>query len=173
MTVLVLVSCGLLLLRHAQGNRAPVFVALNPSRASENLEPGSYVTSLNVFDFDQGDSHTFELATRGDYLYVEGNKLYANNRALNYERDETLYINIVVTDDGSPPQTKSFQVGLGLNDANDAPATILVSNQVIDTAIHTAGDQVANLTVRQIFCTFFTSNPESHPCFPRSLTQTA
>ena len=147
--MLALVLWTGLVVGHAQGNQAPVFVSLSPSRVSENIEQGSYVTTLSVFDFDQSDSHTFELATRGDYLYVQGNSLYANSRLLNYERDETLYVNIVVTDDGSPPKSKSFQVGLGLRDANDPPATILVSNRIIDAAVHSIGDVVANLTVCQ------------------------
>ena len=115
------------------GNAAPTNITLSASAFNENLPTGTQVSSLTATDSDNGDSHTFTLASGNgtndadnNYFTIQGASLKTSG-TFDYETKSSynIYIN---TNDGIASYAKAFTISV--NNINDAPTAITASSGV-------------------------------------------
>ena len=115
------------------GNAAPTNITLSATAFNENLPTGTHVASLTATDSDNGDSHTFTLATGNgtndadnNHFTVQGASLKTSG-TFDFETKSSynIYIN---TNDGTANYAKAFTVTV--SDVNEAPTGITASSGV-------------------------------------------
>ena len=109
------------------GNAAPTNIILSATAFNENLPTGTHVASLTATDSDNGDSHTFTLATGNgtndadnNHFTIQGASLKTSG-TFDFETKSSynIYIN---TNDGTANYAKAFTVTV--SDVNEAPDDI-------------------------------------------------
>ena len=109
------------------GNAAPTNITLSATAFNENLPTGTHVASLTATDSDNGDSHTFTLASGNgtndadnNHFTIQGASLKTSG-TFDYETKSSynIYIN---TNDGTDNYAKAFTVTV--NDIDDIPDNI-------------------------------------------------
>jgi hypothetical protein len=115
-------------------NDSPVDVVSSVTSFDENLTIGSQVLTLSSTDVDAGDSHIYQLVSgAGDlgnvYFSLVGNQLLLDNN-VNYEFTTQLSIRVQTVDQGGLAFEKVIL--LDVNDVNDAPSAITLTNNTID-----------------------------------------
>lgn len=130
-------------------NQAPTGISFSTLSFDEGTSSGSVVATLSAIDANAGDTHTFELST-GDgsndadnaAFIINGNSLVVVEES-NFETKPNYNIHLTVSDDQG-----SFSDGylVGVNDVNQAPTAIALSNSLIDEGI-IAGTVVASVSV--------------------------
>ena len=109
-------------------NYAPTNITLSATAFNENLPSGTHVASLTATDSDNGDSHTFTLASGNgtndadnNHFTIQGASLKTSG-TFDFETKSSynIYIN---TNDGAANYAKAFTVTV--NDVNEAPSMIL------------------------------------------------
>ena len=108
-------------------NSAPTDITLSASAFNENLPSGTHVASLTATDSDNGDSHTFTLASGNgtndadnNYFAIQGASLKTSG-TFDFETKSSynIYINV---NDGIANYAKAFTVTV--SDVNEAPDDI-------------------------------------------------
>ena len=108
-------------------NSAPTDITLSASAFNENLPSGTQVASLTATDSDNGDSHTFTLASGNgtndadnNYFTIQGASLKTSG-TFDFETKSSynIYINV---NDGIANYAKAFTVTV--SDVNEAPDDI-------------------------------------------------
>lgn len=130
---------------------APTDITLSPASVDENLPAGTLVGTLTATDVEIGDSHTFQIVNNAGYFVINGDQLYTN-AMFNYEMVNSYDIEVIASDIQGATYTKTLTISI--NDANDAPTAIVLSNnQVAETmtinslvGILTASDEDALYT---------------------------
>jgi len=106
---------------YANPNSAPTDISLSASAFNENLPTGTHIASLTATDSDNGDSHTFTLASGNgtndadnNHFTIQGASLKTSG-TFDYETKSSynIYIN---TNDGTVNYAKAFT--LTVNDIN-------------------------------------------------------
>ena len=112
---------------YANPNSAPTDISLSASAFNENIPTGTHVASLTATDSDNGDSHTFTLASGNgtndadnNHFTIQGASLKTSG-TFDYETKSSynIYIN---TNDGTANYAKAFT--LTVNDIDDIPDNI-------------------------------------------------
>ncbi|EGD82557.1 NOTCH2 protein [Salpingoeca rosetta] len=128
-------------------NSRPYLVQISPNKVPENIPEGDVIAQLSTIDFDFDQTHTYQLkSTHGGRIALSGDKLVATSIPLNYEVAEITYLEIVSTDNGSPPLSQTFQVPLRITDRNDPPHRLTLSNPIITKDLN-ASDTIGSFTV--------------------------
>jgi VCBS repeat-containing protein len=116
-------------------NDAPTDMALSNASVDENAGQGTDVGNLSTTDADQpGDTFTYTLVTgagdtdNGDFQF-NGSTLEVKN-PLNYETGTTRSIRIQTSDGHGGTFQKQFTITV--NDINDAPSDVALSNNSVD-----------------------------------------
>jgi hypothetical protein len=115
-------------------NDAPTDVSLSNNSVGENQAAGTDVGTLTSVDQDAGDSFTYTLVsgagdTNNSSFQISGNTLKTAG-PLNFEDGATLSVR-VRTSDGHGG-TFEEQFAITINDANDAPKNLVLSNNTVE-----------------------------------------
>ncbi len=115
-------------------NDAPLAVGSSNASVDENSAPGIAVTTLNTTDVDAGDSHYYQLisgigSTGNVYFNIAGDQLVVANN-INYEATTQLSVRLQTVDQAG--ETFERVLVLGVNDKNDAPNTLTLSNNTVN-----------------------------------------
>ena len=123
---------------YANPNSAPTDISLSATAFNENLPTGTHVASLTATDSDNGDIHTFTLASGNgtndadnNYFTIQGASLKTSG-TFDFETKSSynVYIN---TNDGTDNYAKAFT--LSVNDVNDAPDDISIGSAVVQNGL--------------------------------------
>lgn len=117
-------------------NQAPTDLLLEGTTILENRPVGTVVGKLSTTDPNRGDSFTYTLvngagSTDNALFTIAGNKLVTNS-VLNYESQTIRSVRIRTTDSGGQSIEKIFS--LNVLNVNEAPSSILLSNNLISQA---------------------------------------
>jgi methionine-rich copper-binding protein CopC len=130
-------------------DQAPTDIALSHSSVDENQPSGTTVGTLSTTDPDPGDTFTYSFATgTGDTdnasFQIVGDTL-KTNAIFDFETKSSYSIRVRSTDSGSMFFEKVFTITI--NDVNEAPTNISLSNSSIDE------NQPSNTTVGALTAT--------------------
>ncbi|MBD2314037.1 hypothetical protein H6G20_20415 [Desertifilum sp. FACHB-1129] len=111
---------------------APTGIELSNNTLDENSPAGSVIGLLSTLDPDVGDTHTYTLLDDADGRFtLNGNQLVvAPGAMLDFETTPSFNIAIRTTD--STGLTYDAVFTIALNDVNEAPIAIELSNNTID-----------------------------------------
>lgn len=130
-------------------NQAPTDILASAISFDEGTAVGSVVATLSAVDADVDDSHTFSLSS-GDGTNDVDNEAFILNgsdliisQASNFETKPFYTIHLTTTD-GSASFSKSLMIGV--NDVNQGPTEISLSNLIIDEQLP-VGTTVTSITV--------------------------
>lgn len=123
------------------------------------------IDSLITEDEDQGQSFSYNLISNpGGNFEIRGDKLFASRSAnLDYESSKSYQITVNSTDNGNPPQSVQISLVIDLQDVNEKPTNITLSNGNVQENKPT-GTVIGQLTV---------SDPDSQQSHLCSLTDSA
>jgi len=117
-------------------NESPTEISLSNSTINENSDINTVIGTLSSVDEDTGDTHTYSLVsgdgtndTDNGSFEISGNELQ-NSESFNYETKDHYYINIQTEDQDGEAFSKAFIINV--NDLNDNPTEITLSNTFID-----------------------------------------
>ncbi len=144
-------------------NEAPVVNAATFS-LNENSANGTAVGTVTFSDPDNGQSGSFSIIsgnTGGAFaINASSGQITVNNSAaLNYEATPTFHLTVQVTDNGTPPASGSNTITINLNDVNEAPTDISLSNNTV----------AENQPINTVIGTLSTTDPDSGNIFTYSL----
>jgi len=130
-------------------NEAPTDISLSATNVDENQAIGTAVGTLSTSDPDPGDSHTYSLvAGAGDTdnasFLIVGDQLQTN-AVFDYETQNSFSVRIRTTDDGTGNLTYEEIFTITVNDLNEAPTDISLSNNSVNEGLP-VGTLVGNLT---------------------------
>lgn len=110
-------------------NQAPTDISLSNSTVNENAS-GSVIGDITVTDPDGGQTHSFALSDNR-FEIVAGKLQLTTGTSLDFETEPSIPLQITATDSGSPALSieKSFMVGV--NNVNDPPSRVDVSNSTV------------------------------------------
>jgi|GEM_PF-3540277 len=121
-------------------NEGPTDLNLSNSAINEN-DAGAVVGTLTAFDPDAGDSIVYTVSD--DRFEVVGDQLRVKEGvAFDHETIDSFDVTVTATDAGGLSTSQSFSIDI--NDINEAPTDIGVSNLNVDE--NTAGATVATLS---------------------------
>lgn len=148
-------------------NDPPTNVTLDGSVSAlipENSK-GVQVDSLITEDEDQSQNFTYVfIRNPGGNFEIKGDKLFTSKSAqLNYESSTSHQITVNSTDDGNPPLSVQVSLVINLQDVNEKPTKINLSNRIVQENKPT-GTLIGQLTVSD------PDRQQSHVC---SLTDSA
>lgn len=110
-------------------NEAPTALTLSANAIDEGAASGTAIGAITFSDEDAGDTHTLSISgTDASKFQIVNNELQ-NAEVLNFEEKANLDITITVTDAGG--LTADQNVTINVNDVNDAPSGITLSNTEI------------------------------------------
>ena len=115
-------------------NAAPTDIALDVSSIDENNAVNQKIGDLSTTDSDSNDSHTYSLVsgtgdTDNGKFSINGAGLLASE-SFNHEADESFSVRIQTNDGKGGTFQKAFTITI--NDVNEAPFEIALSNNEID-----------------------------------------
>jgi large repetitive protein len=130
-------------------DQAPTDIGLSNSSVNENEPSGTTVGTLSTTDPDAGDTFTYSFATgTGDTdnasFQITGDTL-KTNAIFDFETKASYSIRVKSTDSGSLSFEKVFTISV--NDVNEAPTDISLSNNSIDE------NQPSNTTIGALTAT--------------------
>lgn len=112
-------------------NEKPTNISLSATAVNEDESLGYQVATISTTDVDAGDTHqyTFDNGSldNGTFL-IENDKLKLSG-TLNYEAKNIHFITLKVTDAGNNTFSKQFEITV--NDANETPSDVQLSNYTI------------------------------------------
>ena len=125
-------------------NDAPTGVSLSATAINENSS-GVVIGNLSTSDVDSGDSFTYTLSgdDASSFEVVNGQLKLKSSVSANYETKTSYAVTVTSTDSGSATAQQSFTVTV--NDVNEAPTAMALSNSTIDES--QLGITVGNLSV--------------------------
>jgi gliding motility-associated-like protein len=120
----------------ADQNFAPTDIALSNDNVDENQATGTVVGTYTTVDPDLSNSHGYSLVPgTGDVdntsFRIVGNEL-STNAVFDYETQNTFSIRVRTTDDGTGSLTYEEIFTITINDLNDAPDDISLSNNTVN-----------------------------------------
>lgn len=97
------------------------------------------ITKLGVFDFDKGQRHTFSLLESSDTIQVNSDGSIATLMPLNYEDVQKYTIKVVVTDNGTYPDSLKYlmdtaTVTIIVDDVNEPPTVPDQKYSILETS---------------------------------------
>ena len=109
---------------------APNNITLTNNNVNENASVGTEIGILTASDQDS-DTFTYEIDTSSDVVpfVIDGNKLKTNN-VLDYNVATSYNITVIATDNTDLTYSKDFIIYI--NNINDSPTDILLSNANVD-----------------------------------------
>ena len=115
-------------------NNAPTDVTLSATSIDENNALGVTIGSLSTTDADAGDTHTYSLvagtgSADNGFFFLEDNALKSSIPSFNFEFQSGYTIR-VQTDDGKGG-IFAKAIAISINDVNEAPFQISISNRTI------------------------------------------
>ena len=139
-------------------NETPTDIALSNSAVDENVDTtGGYsVGTLTATDVDAGDTHTYTIVGGADAaLFTIGgagsDELILDDGILDFETQGSYQVTVRVTDSGTPGLTYDELLTITVNDLNEAPTDIALSNSAVDENIDTTGGYcVGTLTATDV-----------------------
>lgn len=148
-------------------NDPPTNVTLDGS-ASASIPENSknvQIDTLLTEDEDQGQNYTYTLVSNpGGNFEIRGDKLFASKNAnLDFETTASYQITVKSTDNGNPPKSVQISLVINLQDVNEKPTKITLSNRSIQEN-KPSGTVIGQLTVSD------PDRQQSHVC---SLTDSA
>ncbi|KAK7488419.1 hypothetical protein BaRGS_00020393, partial [Batillaria attramentaria] len=94
-------------------------------------EEGHRLAALTAVDQDVGQTHSFSIVSQdGDHLEVNGNDLMIVS-PFDFETEPEIQVTISVTDSGSPPRSKDKKVKVNVEDVNELPSGLTISNNKV------------------------------------------
>ncbi|XP_012556552.2 protocadherin Fat 4 isoform X1 [Hydra vulgaris] len=108
-------------------NEAPSEIILSKLHVFENLPPNTVVGLLSVIDPDVLSSQTHSCSI-DNFKFVINNASLLTLASLDYEMSSHETINIVCTDSGSPPKSLQKIFTINVEDVNESPKEILLTN---------------------------------------------
>ena len=119
-------------------NEAPVNITLAPANIAENSAPGAVIGQLNVTDPDnygsRGAWQTHNCQVIGNQIgkfSIQSKALTVGSASLDYELASVIFVQVKCSDSGSPPLSLAKVLSITVNDVNEAPTGISLSNDVI------------------------------------------
>ncbi len=112
-------------------NSAPTNINITNNLLDENMPINSFIGVLTTMDRDDNDTHIYELpenVNSNSLFFITDNSLFTNT-TFNYENGNFYLITIRTTDSFNLTFDKTFVVTI--NDANDAPTNIELSEQSV------------------------------------------
>ncbi|MES0828554.1 cadherin repeat domain-containing protein, partial [Ruegeria sp. SCP11] len=119
----------------------PTDITLSNASVDENAA-GAIIGDLTVTDPDDGDSHTFSVDD-ARFEVVAGQLKLKAGEALDHETEDTVNVEVTAEDTGSLTYSETFVITV--NDLNEAPTDITLSNASVDE--NAAGAIIGDLTV--------------------------
>ncbi|XP_076442794.1 protocadherin-16-like [Babylonia areolata] len=122
-------------------NETPSGLTLSAYKVSENSRGGTVVGQLLASDPDGDQSLTFFLQDdAGQRFEIDGDKLVVKDNGecggnaqppcrLNFEKEVTHKVTVMVTDSGFPPKHATFDLDIEVTDSNDPPHDIQLSGK--------------------------------------------
>lgn len=131
-------------------NDQPTNITLDGSKSAlipENSKDVQ-IDSLITEDEDQGQSFTYALIKNpGGNFEIRGDKLFASaNASLDFESSSSYQITVESTDNGNPPLSVQISLVINLQDVNEQPRNITLSNHTVQENKPT-GTVIGQLTV--------------------------
>ena len=127
-------------------NETPTDIALSNSAVDENVDTtGGYsVGTLTATDPDASDTQTYTIVGGADAaLFTIGgagsDELILDDGVLNFETQGSYQVTVRVTDSGTPGLTYDETVTITVNDLNETPTDIALSNSAVDENVDTTG----------------------------------
>ena len=118
-------------------NEAPVNISLSPANIAENSSPGTVIGQLNVTDPDNygsrglWQSHNCQvIRSEVGNFRVQTNLLVIGSTNLDYEHAALILVQVRCSDSGSPPLSLVKVLSVTVDDVNEAPTRISLSNDV-------------------------------------------
>ncbi|KAK3580861.1 hypothetical protein CHS0354_032922 [Potamilus streckersoni] len=117
----------------------------------EIMDPDNNVTKTQTFNISLKDSageifktvdNTLKVAKSNSQCLLQGGKMCA----LNYEEQQKYVLQVVVTDNGTPPASAEFPVEVYVTDRNDHPRNLQLDGNVVKVS-DPAGTRIGVLTV--------------------------
>src|SRR5687767_2330057 len=148
-------------------NDAPSDIALSNASVAENQSAGTAVGTLSATDQDSAQAHTFALVAgtgssdNGAFQIVAGALQTA--QSFDFETKNSYSIRVRATDNGSPAESVEKVFTIAINDLNEAPSDIALSNASVDE------NQPSGTNVG----TFSTTDPDAGDTFSYSLVSGA
>jgi hypothetical protein len=114
-------------------NDVPHDIDLSNTKVDENSDD-TLIGCFNTVDEDATQNHTYTLSDDGQGKFVvKGNCLFtALDAGLNYEKQTEINVTVRSTDDGSPPLFREETYLITVNDVNEQPSNITVSNLEVE-----------------------------------------
>ena len=119
-------------------NEAPVNITLSPANIAENSAPGTVIGQLNVTDPDNYGSHgTWQshscqvIGNQVGKFTVQTNSLVVGNVNLDYELAALILVQVRCSDSGSPSLSLVKVLSVTVDDVNEAPNGISLSNDAM------------------------------------------
>ncbi len=113
-------------------NDAPTNITMSNQKVTENKAIGSFVGSFSTTDEDTSDMFSYSFVSVGTNdnasFLITGNEL-RTNASFNYEVKQLYVVNIQTNDGNGGTYNKQFLINI--NDSNDAPTDIILSNNTI------------------------------------------
>ena len=132
-------------------NDPPTNVTLDGSDSASVAENSINVQidTLLTDDEDQGQRFTYVLSRNpGGNFEIRGDKLFASrNATLDFESSPSYQIKVISTDNGSPPKSIEVTLVVNLQDVNEKPTDIQLSNNSVQEN-RLAGAVIGQLSVR-------------------------
>ncbi len=125
----------------ADANRAPTDITLASTSVNENAT-GATVGAVTVVDPDSGDSHTITVSDNR-FEIANGELRLKSTTTFDHETTESIPVTITAVDAGNLQFQKQFTITV--NDVNEAPTAIALSNLTIIEG--TDGAVVGTVTV--------------------------
>lgn len=123
-------------------NDVPTSLSIDGNTIDENEASGSIVAILTVEDEDVSDVHTYSLSGIDAASFTENDGELRTNSAFNFESKSAFNITITATDSGGESISENFAISV--NDVNEAPESVTLSNNVIDESL-AVGSVVGNI----------------------------
>ncbi len=134
-------------------NEAPADIVLSNTNIFENQTIGTQIATINTSDVDSSN-FTYNLGGTDANSFLIQNNILKTNDSFNYEAKNNYTITII-TNDGSQTLSKEFIINI--NNVNEAPADIVLSNTNIFEN-QTIGTQIATINTIDVDSSNFTYN---------------
>jgi len=132
-------------------NEAPTDIQLSNTTITENTNIGTVLGKLSTTDEDYRENFTYSII-ENEFLEIDNDNIIIKEK-LNFEENENIETQIIVTDKGGLSFTKN--ISITIEDINEAPSLLelsnnkVIENTTIGTVVGTlsAIDEDANQTV--------------------------
>ncbi|MBI9068545.1 MAG: PKD domain-containing protein [Salinivirgaceae bacterium] len=139
-------------------NSAPTAISISDNTIDENSEIGTLVGLLLTTDADANDSHSYTLVagtgdTNNDLFFIDGHQL-KSTEIFDFETLSSYSIRLQ-TDDGDVNGTFEASLTISVNDVNEQPTALALSNNIVDE----------NVSLASIIGFFTTTDPDNNETF--------